>query len=359
MKIALLAPPWIAIPPLGYGGTERVVYQLAEGLVKKGHQVTLFATGDSQTSAKLAFCFEKALGNDWRIKQNPYLSLEHIYAFIKLAKKENFDIIHNHASYVPLFFLSLQNFNFVTTLHGPLDQELKKLKDKDDFLIDAKRRVLFLFRKTPFVSISNHQRKGMRELNYIRTVYNGVEIEKFPLGEGKGNYLAWLGRVTPKKGADIAIKVALRLGMPLKISAFVDPVEKDYFESVIKPLINQSKLIEFIGELKDDKEKAKFLGEALVTLYPIRWHEPFGIVMVESMVCGTPVIAFNKGSVPEIVEDGKTGYIVENEEEMIEKVKMVKKINRQYCRQSVSLRFSVEKMIEEYCKVYQMILEKK
>ena len=359
MKIALLSPPWIAIPPVGYGGTERVVFQLAEGLVKKGHKVTLFATGDSQTSAKLAFCFKKALGNDWRIKQNPYLSLEHVYTFIKLAKKENFDIIHNHASYVPLFFLSLENFNFVTTLHGPLDQEIKKLKDKDDILIDAKRRVLSLFKNTPFVSISNHQRKGMPELNYLATVYNGVEIEKFPLGEGRGNYLVWLGRITPKKGVDIAIKVALRLQMPLKISAFIDPVEKDYFENIITPLINQSKLIEFIGELKNEKEKAKFLGEALATLYPIRWHEPFGIVMIESMVCGTPVIAFNKGSVGEILEEGKTGYIVENEKEMIEKVKIIKQINREYCRQSAVSRFSVEKMIEGYCQVYQTILEKK
>lgn len=359
MKIALISPPWIPLPPVGYGGTERVVYHLAEGLVKKGHQVTLFATGDSRTSAKLAFCFPKALGNNWQIKQNPYLILEHIYTFIKLAKRENFDIIHNHATYVPLFFLSLQNFNFVTTLHGPLDQEIKKLKDKDDLLIDAKRHALSLFKKTPFVSISNNQRKGMPELNYIKTVYNGIEIENFPLGDGKGNYLAWLGRITPKKGVDTAIKVALKLQITLKIAAFIDPVEKEYFEAVIKPLIKQSKLIEFIGELKEEKEKAKFLGKALATLYPIRWHEPFGIVMVESIACGTPVVAFNKGSVEEILEDGKTGFIVKNEEEMIEKVKIIKKLRREYCHQNAVSRFSVKKMVEEYYKVYQTVLKQK
>lgn len=353
MKIAVLSPPWIAVPPVGYGGTELVVANLVEGLVKRGHEVMLFATGDSKTSARLEYFYEKAIGNDLSLKLNPFYLLNHFHKFFKIVKQEKFDIIHNHTAYQGMFFCDLQDTPFVHTLHGGYYKDLKAPSG----FVEDKRQVLWQFRHHPFISISNNQRQGMPELNYIATVYNGIKPEEFKLGNGEGGYLAWLGRITPNKGLDIAIRVAQKLKIPLKIAAFVDPgADGKYFEEQIKPLISQTKEVEFLGEICDPEKKTDFLGKAIATLFPIRWHEPFGLVMVESMASGTPVIAFNKGSVPEVIENEKTGFIVENENEMIEAVKKINRIDRKYCHQYAISRFSVEKMVENYEKAYQKVI---
>lgn len=354
MKIAILAPPWIAIPPIGYGGIEQVVYNLTENLVKKGHKVMLFATGDSKTSAQLRFVYKKSLGNNWLIKQNPYVFLEHIYGFLKEINKEKYDIIHNHAQYIPQFFLDLQKTPYIHTLHGAFYKNL----ESPSGLINYKRKVLLKFKNHPYVSISNYQRTALPELNYIKTVYNGIDPKNFKLGSGKNGYLAWLGRITPNKGVDIAIRVANKLKIPLKIAAFVDQgADGEYFKKEIEPLIIKSSYIELIKEISNPEEKTEFLGNAIATLFPIRWHEPFGLVMVESMASGTPVIAFNKGSVPEVIENGKTGFIVNNEEEMIEAVKKINTIDRKYCYQYAISNFNVDKMVEGYEKAYKKVIE--
>ena len=358
MKIAILAPPWIALPPEGYGGTERVIANLTDGLVKKGHEVMLFATGDSKTAARLEFYHEKALGNNWRVKQNHYLILQHIHKFLQIVKNENFDIIHNHASYTPLFFLDLQAWPFITTLHGAYNLQLLDLEREDDKDLQIKREILDKFRNQPFISISNQQRLGFPQLNYIKTVYNGIDPQKFRAGQGKGGYLTWLGRASPKKGLNIAIDVATKTGIPLKIAAFVDELDKKYFDLSIKPLIEANKNIEFVGELRSDEAKNNFFAGSIGTLFPLLWDEPFGIVMIESMACGTPVIAFNKGSVPEVIEDGKTGFIVETEDEMLKKVSQIENIDRNYCYQYAISRFSVEKMVDDYLEAYKIVLQK-
>ncbi len=352
MKIAILSTPWIAVPPKGYGGIEKVVYHLAEGLVKRGHEVMLFATGDSETSARLEYEFKKALGNHWTIKSNPYFFLRHLHKFFKLIKKERFDVIHNNAQYIPQFFCDLQDTPFIHTLHGAF---YKSLKAPSGYIAD-KIETLKRFKNHPYVSISNHQRTALPELNYVATVYNGIDPKEFKLGDGKGGYLAWLGRITYNKGVDIAIKVAYKAGIPLKIAAFVDKVDMDYYKEKILPLIKKTKT-EMIGEIKDPEEKTEFLGKAIATLFPIRWHEPFGLVMIESMASGTPVIAFNKGSVPEVIEHGKTGFIVNTEEEMLQAIKKISIIDRKYCHKYTIEKFSVDRMVDGYIEAYRIVLK--
>lgn len=351
MKIAILSTPWITVPPEGYGGIEKVVYYLAEGLVKRNHKVMLFATGDSKTSARLEWEFKKALGNHWTIKENPYFFLRHIHRFFSIIKKEKFNIVHNNAQYIPQYFCDLQNTPFIHTLHGAF---YKNLKAPSGF-IKEKIQTLKRFKYHPYISISNYQRTALPELNYIATVYNGIDPKEFELGKGKRGYLAWLGRITYNKGVDIAIKVAHQAGIPLKIAAFIDKVDMDYYKEVIKPLVKKTKT-EMIGEIKNPKEKTKFLGAAIATLFPIRWHEPFGLVMIESMASGTPVIAFNKGSIPEVVEDNKTGFIVETEEKMLNAIKKIEKIDRVYCHKYAIDKFSVDKMVKDYEKAYQLTI---
>ncbi len=351
MKIALLSTPWIAVPPSGYGGIEKVIGDLTEGLVKRGHQVMLFATGDSKTSARLEYYYDKALGNNLNLKANPYYIFNHIHAFFKIIKKEKFDIIHNHNQYFPMYFFDLIDQPFVHTLHGAF---YKNLKAPEGF-IEEKRSLLMKFKNHPFISISNNQRTGIPELNYIKTVYNGINPQDFWLGKGEGGYLVWLGRITYNKGLDIAIRVARKVSLPLKIAAFIDKGEEDYFQKEIKPLID--KKVEFLGEIKDLKTKSTLFGNAKAFLFPIRWHEPFGIVMLEAMACGTPVIAFNKGSVAEVIIDGQTGFIVNTEEEMVKAIEKVDQIDRSFCREHVIKNFTTDKMVEDYLEAYQRVIK--
>ena len=352
MRIALLSTPYIALPPRGYGGIELVVHHLSEGLVKRGHEVFLFSTGDSKTSSYLGFYYKKAIGNKLEYKNQSFIIIPHLHQFFKFIADKNIDIIHNHCGYEALYFLDLQKIPFVTTLHGAFYKGLKSPSG----LNDKKRRTLQIFKNHPYVSISNQQRQGMPDLNYIKTVYNGIEINDFPFYKNHGRYLAFLGRITPNKGLDIAIKVSQKVNLPLKISGYIDPGDRDYFQKNIVPLIKNNKNITLLGEFKSKKEKARFLGNALCLLFPIRWHEPYGIVMAEAMATGTPVIAFNKGSTREVIADKKTGFIVKNEQEMVQAIKNIYQIDRFECRKRVESNFTVDIMVDNYLKVYRNVL---
>ena len=344
MKIAVLAPPYLPVPPVGYGGTEKIISQLTEGLVKKGHQVTLFATGDSQTKAKLVSVFAKAIGNSGLAKGDALLPLLHYKECFQKARE--FDIIHNHGQYLAMFLAEFSPTPVVHTIHGSY---------YEGEVPQEKRKVLSAFRHHKFVSISDNQRGGFPELNYVDTVYNGLDISKYTYNEKpRGDYLLWVGRIVEKKGPQVAINVAKKLNMPLVIAATVDPVDKPYFDSVVKPEID-GKLIQFTGELQHDSLNSLY-GNAYCTLFPITWHEPFGLVMIESMATGTPVVAFNWGSVPEVIKDGKTGFVVNDADKMIEAIEKVGQIKRIDCRKRVEDKFSAERMVEGYEKIYKKVV---
>jgi len=346
MKIAQIAPFEETVPPKKYGGTERIVYHITEELVKKGHQVVLFATGDSKTSAKLLPIFPQAL-RITKIGQN--IKAREAYKLIGLAKiieillKENFDIIHNHIGWRFLPFIKILKTKIVTTLHGPLDIGYQR----------------FIYQKFPncyYVSISKNQREPLPKLNFIGNVYNGINIKTFPFKEKSKDYLAFLGRMSSEKGPLEAIKIAKKLKMKLIMAAKIDVVDKEYFSKKIKPLID-NKTIKFIGEI-GHKEKVKLLQNAKALLAPINWREPFGLFFVESMACGTPVVAFKRGSVPEIIKDKKTGFIVKNIDEATKAVKKIHQIKRMDCRKWVEKNFTTKKMANDYEKLYHKLLNR-
>lgn len=343
MKIAILAPPYLPIPPDGYGGVERVIYNLTEGLVKKGHRVILFAPGDSKTSAKLFSTFSKSLGNNGELKNKLYYPLlQYIDCF---SRASEFDIIHNHAEQLAMFMADLVKTPVIHTLHSTL---------YEGETLPEKRLTLQRFKNHNFVSISDNQRLGLTELNFVATVYNGIEISQYQyLEKPRGDYLLWVGRITAKKGPLEAIEAAQKSRFNLVIAAAIDPIEQKYFDEAIRPLID-GKIVEFVGELHGDSLSTLY-GNARCTLVPISWHEPFGLVMIESMATGTPVIAYNIGSAPELIDDGKTGYVVNNQFEMIEAIKRVGKLKRSDCRRRVEDKFTVEKMVDGYEGVYQKI----
>lgn len=343
MKIALLAPPYLPVPPLGYGGTERIVAALADGLVEKGHDVTLFAPGDSETRARLVPTVPKSLGNSGEIKDKPLIPLLSYKKCFDRAKE--FEIIHSHAQYLGLFSAVSSAIPVVHTFHGSF--YLGEVPQE-------KRDVLHAFAKQRFISISKNQSLGMPDLNWVATVYNGINLSEFNYHDKGGDYLLWVGRITPKKGALEAIKVSKAVGMKLKLAGVVDPIDREFYTREVEPYV-KSGFVEFIGEL-DRQQKSDLYGRAFATLYPISWHEPFGLVMAESMATGTPVIATRWGSVPEIVTDGVTGYVVDTVEEMISKVKEIGTAKRSACRQRVEANFTNEKMVEGYINVYKKIL---
>ncbi|MBF8249794.1 MAG: hypothetical protein HW400_395 [Candidatus Levybacteria bacterium] len=349
MRIAVVAPPYLPVPPIGYGGTERIVSLLTEGLVENGHDVTLFASGDSRTKAKLVSIFPQALGNNGFQKGSALLPLLQYREC--LVRQDDFDIIHSNVQYLGLFTFEKAKPKVVHTWHGSFYKEE---------VTEEKRLVLEKFKKSNFISISNNQREAMPELNYIQTVYNAIDISDYSFADfPKDPYLLWLGRITEKKGPLEAIKVAKELNMPLVMSGAIDPIDQEYFDSVIKPELN-TKLITFYQELKKVEEVRSLYQNALCTLYPISWHEPFGLVMVESMACGTPVIAYKIGSVPEIVTEGKTGFVVDPPagiEGLKEAVKKIVQIKRSDCRAEAETRFSKERMTKDYLEVYKKLLE--
>ena len=336
MRIAQVSPLYESVPPKLYGGTERVVSYLTEELVKMGHEVILFASGDSETSAKLIPICPRALRLDKSCRDS---LVWHLYMLEEVIKRaELFDIVHFHIEYLHLPLASRMNFPFLTTLHGRLD-----LPEYIPFFEK--------FRAYPFVSISYSQRKPLPFLNYKATIYHGLPENLYKFYPSKGEYLAFLGRISPEKRPDRAIEIAEKFGMKLFIAAKVDKADEVYFKEIIKPLL-KSPWVEYIGEI-NDKEKNEFLGKAYALLFPIDWPEPFGLVMIESMACGTPVVAWNCGSVPEIIEHGKTGFIVESIEEALEALDKVKDLDRAYCRKVFERRFTARRMAEEYLKLYQ------
>jgi glycosyltransferase involved in cell wall biosynthesis len=342
MRIAQVAPLYESVPPKLYGGTERIVSHLTEELVKQGHDLTLFATGDSLTQANLVPICPQAL----RLNKNCVDQLApHILMLeMVLAQKHEFDIIHFHIDYLHFPLTRNMELTALTTLHGRLDvPELAPLYRE--------------FREVPVSSISDTQRKPLPWLNWQGTIYHGLPENQFAFHPEPGQYLAFLGRISPEKGLDQAIAIAKRAGIPLKIAAKIDRVDQQYFASCIRPLL-QDPSIEFLGEI-GFPEKDAFLGGAAALLFPVVWPEPFGIVMIEAMACGTPVIAYPQGSVPEVLEDGMTGFLVHDVAEAIEAVQKIPTIDRATCRQRFEERFTSSLMSSHYLQLYETILRDK
>jgi len=335
MRIAQVSPLYESVPPKLYGGTERVVSYLTEALVRMGHEVTLFASGDSETSGPLVPCCKEALRLDPCCVDplaHHILMLERVF-----RRADDFDILHFHCDYLHFPFSTRQTTPAVTTLHGRLD-----LPD----LVPLFRE----FDSVPVISISNAQRIPLPWLNWRRTVYHGLPADLYNFSPRPGKYLAFLGRISPEKGVDKAIEIAKKVDMELWIAAKVDQADREYFAEVIKPLL-KGPSIRFLGEI-NDAEKNAFLGDAVALLVPINWPEPFGLVMIEAMACGTPVIAFPRGSVPEIVDEGDSGFIVDGVEGAVSAVPKAVRFDRRKCRRAFERRFNAERMAREYLETY-------
>jgi glycosyltransferase involved in cell wall biosynthesis len=335
MRIAQVAPLVEAVPPKFYGGTERVVAYLTDALVELGHEVTLFASGDSSTKARLVPIWPRALRLDPSVR-DPFAPV-----FMELetvARRANeFDVIHAHLDYFGYPLLRRLGVPSVTTLHGRLDlPELPPLYE--------------LYGDIPVVSISDSQRAPLPHANYVATISHGLPKDLLAKGSGAGGYLAFLGRISPEKAPDAAIRIAAEAGIPLKIAAKVDRVDEEYFKSTIEPLLSLGQ-VEFIGEIGED-QKGEFLGNAAGLLFPIAWREPFGLVMIEAMACGTPVIAFENGSVPEVIEHGLTGFVVHSEREAVEAVSRIGTLDRSRIRDEFDRRFTAHHMAQNYLKLY-------
>jgi len=335
MRIAQVAPLAEAVPPKLYGGTERVVAYLTDALVELGHDVTLFASGDSATKATLHPIWPRALRLDPDVKDHfspLFMQLETV-----ARRAHEFDLIHCHIDYFGFPLLRWLGTPSLTTLHGRLDlPELPPLYK--------------LYGAIPVVSISNSQRLPLPEANFVATVLHGLPQNLLMKGEGRGGYLAFLGRISPEKAPDAAIRIAVRAGIPLKIAAKVDRVDQEYFKTAVEPLLCRAD-VEFIGEIRED-QKQEFLGNAAALVFPIAWREPFGLVMIEAMACGTPVIAFDNGSVPEVLEDAVTGFIVHTEDQAVEAVQRTGLLDRARIRDEFERRFTAQRMAQNYLKLY-------
>ena len=339
MKIAQIAPLVESVPPRFYGGTERVVSWLTEELVAQGHDVTLFASGDSQTAAKLCPVVPRALRLDGIHNSQPYNAIVLDRVAGRMAE---FDVLHFHIDFFHYPIFRRMAAKTLTTLHGR--QDLPELPN-----------IYRAFPHMPLVSISDDQRKPVPPVNWMGTVYHGLPERKFREGNGSGGYLAFLGRICPDKGPLEAIEIAARAGMKLKVAAKVDPVDQAYFEQVVQPVLAKSPHVEFIGEI-DDGAKQEFLGNARGLLFPICWPEPFGLVMIEAMACGTPVVAFRHGAVPEVLEDGLTGFVVRTVDEAAAAVTRLHQLFRPTIRSRFEERFSVRAMAREYCRIYRRLV---
>jgi glycosyltransferase involved in cell wall biosynthesis len=338
MHIAQVAPLTEAIPPKLYGGTERVVSWLTEELIALGHDVTLFASGDSVTSAKLEAIWPRALRLDGSVRDSNALHmmmLERVH-----QRASDFDVLHCHLDYYPFSLFSRQPTPFVTTLHGRLD-------------LPEHQPVFDTFASVPVVSISNAQRRPLPQANWVRTVLHGLPEKLLQPKPVKPSYFAFLGRIAPEKGIDRAIHIAQHCGVQLKVAAKVDRADREYYEEKIEPMIKSGN-VDFIGEINDD-EKSDFLSGAHVLLVPIDWPEPFGLVMIEAMACGTPVIAYNRGSVPEIIEDGLTGFVVEDHAGAIGAVDRLSHLSRERIRRRFEERFTARRMAQDYLDVYRSL----
>jgi glycosyltransferase involved in cell wall biosynthesis len=339
MRIAQVAPLYERVPPLLYGGTERIVSYLTEELVRQGHDVTLFASGDSITKAKLVACSEGSLRLDERVIDplaHHFVLLEEVF-----ARADDFDILHFHIDYLHFPFSRRHNTRHLTTLHGRLDMT-------DLFPLYRK------FADVPVVSISRAQRQVLRWLNWQGTVYHGLPTELYHAGGEREDYLVFLGRISIEKRLDRAVEIAKLSGMRLKVAAKVDAVDRKYFKTIEHLL--HAPHVECIGEV-DDAGKQDLLANAHALLFPIDWPEPFGLVMIESMACGTPVIAYRCASVPEIVEHSVTGFIVDNICDAVQAVDDARRLDRALCRSRFEERFSAARMAEDYLRIYERLLK--
>ena len=344
MKIAQIAPLCERVPPLAYGGTEFIVSLITEELVRRGHEVTLFAAGDSQTTARLEACCPKALrvGGTSQAENQVYQKLQ-LNSVFKRARE--FDLIHSHVGSAVFSYADFVNTPTLHTIHNTI------IPGKEPLWLDTCHQ--------NFISISDSQRRDDLYLNYLATVYNGIDASKYPFYPKPDSppYLAFLGRMSSDKGPHLAIEIAKRTGSHLKMAGKVDPVDREFFERKVIPLID-GKQIEFLGEF-NHQQKCLLLGGAVATLFPITWSEPFGLVMAESMAVGTPVIAMNMGSTPEVIEDGKTGFLGNSVEECIAALDRLEEIDRFACRDRVIANFSVKRMVDDYEAVYHRLLAKK
>lgn len=337
MRIAQVSPLIERVPPSGYGGTERVVSGLTEELVALGHHVTLFASGDSLTSAELVACSPRALRNEAKLG-DPILHymcmLDEVW-----RRRDEFDVLHFHIDTLHFPLFRPVAARTLTTLHGRQDLP---------HLAEVYRR----FAAFPLVSISDHQRRAQPQANFVATVYHGIALDLFaPVLQPRGGYLAFLGRISPEKGVDKAIAIALGAGLPLKIAAKVDLVDRAYFKEVVAPLL-QLPGIEYVGEI-GDQQKQRFLGDALAVLFPVEWPEPFGLVMIEAMACGSPVLAFRNGSVPEVVKQGVSGIVVGSVEEAVAALPCLLCLDRGGVRREVERRFGARRMAWDYIELYE------
>lgn len=338
MKIAIIAPPWVPTPPRTYGGTESVLDTLARGLQNMGHEVVLFATGDSTCPVPRRYRFENALGTG-RADSEIMESLHVMSAYENLR---DFDIIHDHTLLGPIVSAWYPEIPVVTTNHAPFVGN-----GLEDFYRSVGARV-------PIIAISEHQARSVKDMNIVSVIHHGIDVGEFSFGNGDGNYMVFLGRMNPFKGVHTAIAVAREAGLELKIAAKCrEPAEKSYFREVIKPLLGSG--VEYVGEV-DFNQKIALVKNAICLLNPINWPEPFGMVMIEALACGTPVVATNAGAAPEIVQDGVNGFICDSIEALCGAVQLVSKIDRLECRKSVEERFSQELMVKKHLETYEKVI---
>lgn len=342
MRIAQIAPLAESVPPQLYGGTERIVSYLTEELVAMGHEVTLFASADSRTAARLVACAPKALRLDLGVADQ----LPHLLVMLEQVRRRaaEFDILHFHVDLLSAPLQRLVTTPSITTLHGRLD-----LPDLQPFY--------HAFPEIPLVSISDAQRRPMPPVHWMRTIYHGLPLDLLPFQPKPQNYLAFLGRISPEKRPDRAIEIATRSGVPLRIAAKVDRADEAYWREVIEPMVRANPLVDYIGEI-GEAEKSAFLGNARALLFPIDWPEPFGLVMIEAMACGTPVIAYPCGSVPEVLDEGETGFLVTSIAEATAAVAQTAALDRAKVRAGFERRFSARRMAESYLQVYEELCGK-
>jgi glycosyltransferase involved in cell wall biosynthesis len=348
MNIAQLAPPYETIPPVGYGGTERVVHTLTEELIRRGHEVTLFAAGDSRTSARLVPTCEHAA---WRHDPaySDFAALFSVTVGRALREVDNFDVVHSHLDHFGFALTRQTSTPVVTTLHGRLDKPESEPLYRE-------------FAHVPLVSISHAQRAPVAWANFVATVHHGIDLDQFTFNPVPHPYLAYIGRVSPEKGLDTAIRVARRAGLPLRVSARIPlPFGRDaearadweYWEQAVTPLLDAD--VEIVGEV-GGADKDALLRQAAAVLFPIRWPEPFGLVMIEALACGTPVLALRNGSVPEVLQDGVTGFICDTEDELVLAVGRLGELDRARCRKEAEQRFSPSEMARAYERVYERLI---
>lgn len=342
MKIAMLAPVIERVPPKRYGGTERVVYELTEELVKRGHEVTLFASGDSITSAKLISVYPRAL-REARLKDiygnNNYSLMNVGLAF---SMQNEFDIIHDHMGAISLPAGNISQVPVVATLHGAISPEV--------------RNIYAMLKNVHLVNISNAQSYPAPGLNYAGMVYNGLSMEHYPFSEENEGYLLYVGRISAEKGVHFAIETAQQLNLPLIIAAKLEQTDRPYFQQYIEPHLTDE--IKWIGEV-DEEKRNDLMSKALCFLHPVMWREPFGLTLIEAMACGCPVVAYDKGSIPEVISNGKTGFVVQDLESMLDAVKNIDTIDRNYCREYALTNFSAKRMADGYEEIYRKIISER